>query len=64
MDIDKNSVQERMAELMQLIDNSIQLIDSEEELLMLACAMQQRTREIFDSVLGVEGRKMMFKELT
>ena len=64
MDINKQSVEARMMELMQLIDNSIQLSDSEEELLMLACAMQQRTREIFDSVLGVEGRKMMFKELT
>jgi hypothetical protein len=30
---------------------------------MLACAMLQRTREIFDGTLGVEGRKEMFKDL-
>jgi len=30
---------------------------------MLACAMMQRTREIFDQVLGEDGRKKMFKEL-
>jgi hypothetical protein len=30
---------------------------------MLACAMMQRTKEIFDAVLGEEGRKKMFKEL-
>jgi hypothetical protein len=31
--------------------------------LLLACAMMQRTREIFDATIGVEGRKQMFKEL-
>jgi hypothetical protein len=31
---------------------------------MLACAMLQRTKEIFDAILGVEGRKEMFRGLT
>jgi hypothetical protein len=31
---------------------------------MLACAMLQRVCEIFDSHLGEEGRKKMFKEQT
>ena len=59
-----NDVPRRMRELMLLIDQSIQLTDDTEELLMLACAMMQRTREIFDSTLGETGRKDMFAELT
>jgi len=54
---------ERMKELMVLIDQSILLADDRHEMLMLACAMQQRTAVIFDDVLGVEGRKLMFKDL-
>jgi hypothetical protein len=54
---------QRMTEIMVLIDQSITLTDDRNELLMLACAMLQRTREIFDGTLGVEGRKEMFKDL-
>ena len=54
---------ERMTEIMVLIDRSITLTDDRNELLMLACAMLQRTREIFDDTLGVAGRKEMFKDL-
>jgi hypothetical protein len=31
-------------------------------MLLMACAMLQRTREIFDHVLGPSGRMRMFKE--
>jgi hypothetical protein len=55
--------QQRMTEIMVLIDQSITLTDDRNELLMLACAMLQRTKEIFDGTLGVEGRKEMFKDL-
>jgi hypothetical protein len=55
--------QQRMSELMVMIDKSIEMTDSREEMLMLACAMLQRTKEIFDGTLGVEGRKEMFKDL-
>ena len=55
--------QERMTEIMVLIDQSIALTDNRNELLMLACAMLQRTTEIFESTLGVAGRKEMFKDL-
>jgi len=55
--------QQRMTEITVLIDQSITLTDDRNELLMLACAMLQRTREIFDGTLGVEGRKEMFKDL-
>ena len=54
----------KMAELMKLIDQSIQLTDNEEDILMLACAMMQRTNEIFSQLLGEEGRKSMYKDLT
>ena len=56
-------LQERMLELMVPIDSCIQLTDDRNDLLMLACAMMQRTREIFDTEIGEEGRKRMFKEL-
>jgi hypothetical protein len=57
-------IRERMAEMMKPVDQCIQLTDNRNELLMLACAMMQRTREIFDEELGESGRKNMFKELT
>ena len=50
-----------MSELMELIDSSIQLTNDHKELIMLACAMLQRTREIFDSTIGVEGRNIMLQ---
>jgi hypothetical protein len=56
-------IEKRMHELMVPIDNCIQLTDDENELLMLACAMMQRTREIFDDTIGERGRKQMFKEM-
>ena len=61
--MDKQHVNKRMSDLMVLIDKSIELTDDRNEMLMLACAMLQRTTEIFESTLGVEGRKDMFKDL-
>jgi hypothetical protein len=58
----KLEVEDRMPELMVLIDKSIELTDDRNEMLMLACAMLQRTSEIFDATLGKEGRKLMFKD--
>lgn len=57
------ATQERMSELMDLIDKSIQLTDNNNDMLMLACAMMQRTNEIFTQILGEEGRKLMYKDL-
>ena len=51
-----------MDELMGPVDRQIMMCDSREELLMLACAMQQRTTEIFEAELGIEGRKQMYKD--
>jgi hypothetical protein len=58
MDIEK-----RMSEMMEPVDKCIQLTDNKEDMLMLACAMLQRVREIFDNQIGVAGRKEMFKDL-
>jgi hypothetical protein len=51
-----------MTEIMKPIDESIQLTDDENDMLMLACAMLQRVTEIFDKTLGEEGRRQMFKD--
>ena len=51
-----------MDELMDPIDQQIMMTDNREELLMIACAMLQRTTEIFEAELGVEGRKQMYKD--
>jgi hypothetical protein len=52
-------LEDRLQEVMQLIDNSVMLTDSNNEMLLLACGMLARTIEIFDKVLGVQGRKAM-----
>lgn len=56
-------IEQRMGTMMQIIDTAILSANDHNDQLMLACAMMQRTREIFDAVLGEEGRKQMFKEL-
>ena len=45
------------------IDNAILLCNNEFDLLKLACVMLERTMKIFDTQLGVDGRKQMFKDL-
>ena len=59
-----NNIQKRMSELMVLIDKSLLLTDNDDDRLMLACAMMQRTNEIFEQILGEEGRKLMYKDLS
>jgi hypothetical protein len=56
-------IAKRMEELMILVDKSLLLTDNDNERLMLACAMMQRTNEIFEEILGEQGRKSMYKEL-
>jgi hypothetical protein len=58
-----NPIEKRMETLMTVIDTAILSANNSNDQLMLACAMMQRTREIFDAVLGEEGRKKMFEEL-
>ena len=58
----RDDVAIRMGELAEPIEKQIMMCDSREELLMMACVMLQRTKEIFDQELTVEGRKKMFKD--
>ena len=58
-----NAIEKRMSEMMEPIDNAIQLTDDRNDMLMLACAMLQRTREIFDQTIGEDGRKKMLEDL-
>lgn len=58
---DRDNVQQRMTEIMELIDSSIQLTDDREELIMLACAMLQRTVELLDDTIGQQGRDTILK---
>ena len=58
-----SEVEQRMRELMAPVEQQIMMCDDEKDLLMMACAMMQRTREIFDQTLGEQGRRKMFKEL-
>lgn len=60
--IDRNAARTRMDELMEPIDRQIMMSDSREELLMIACAMMQRTHEIFVNELGENGSKQMYKD--
>ena len=60
--MNKQELQQRMTEIMVMIDQSIAMTDDRNEILMLACAMMQRSKEIFESELGVAGRKEMFKD--
>jgi len=58
-----SEIQKRMADLMRPIEQQILMCDDREDQLMMACAMLQRTRELFDYHIGEEGRKKMFKDL-
>ena len=60
--MNNNNVEKRMAELMAPVEQQIMMCDSREELLMMACAMMQRTHEIFLQELGENGAKLMYKD--
>ena len=53
----------RMSELVRPIDEAILMCDDREEILMLASVMMIRLKNMFDSQIGIEGRKKMFKDM-
>ena len=57
-----SAIEVRMRELIKPIDEALLMCDSREEVLMLASTMIVRLKTMFDSQLGVEGRKTMFKD--
>jgi len=58
-----DNIEEKMASMMAPIDRQLLLCDGKNDELMLACAMLQRVKEIFDTHLSPEGTKLMFKDL-
>jgi hypothetical protein len=56
-----SEIEQRMNELMRPVDQQLLMCDDREDQLMLACAMLQRVREVFDYQIGIEGRRHMFK---
>ena len=59
----KDQVAKRMSELMAPVERQIMMCDDRQELLMMACAMMQRTHEIFLQELGENGAKLMYEDL-
>ena len=55
-------VQERMRELCKPIEQQILMCDSQEDILMMACAMLQHVKTMKDSQIGIEGRKQILEE--
>jgi hypothetical protein len=60
--MNKNNVAKRMDELMAPVEQQIMMCDNRQELLMMACAMMQRTHEIFLQELGENGAKLMYED--
>lgn len=48
---------------MEPVDRQIMMTDDPQEMLMIACAMMQRTNEIFHQVLGAEGARKMYEDM-
>ena len=61
--LNREEVKQRMQELMDPIDKQILMCDNEQDMLMMACVMLQRTQEIYTSILGENGARLMFEDL-
>jgi hypothetical protein len=57
-----SDVQERMRELCKPIEQQILMCDSQEDILMMACAMLQHVKTMMDSQIGVQARKQILEE--
>jgi len=55
-----DGVAERMKELMEPIDQQIMMTDDRSDLLMIACAMLHRAKDIFDNELGKRATEEIF----
>ena len=60
---ERSTIATRMRELSKPIDEALLMCDDREEVLMLASVMMVRLKNMFDSQIGVEGRKKMFKDM-
>jgi hypothetical protein len=55
-----NSIKDKMLELIEPIDRQIMMTDDRNELLMIACAMLHRSKDIFDNELGRRATEEIF----
>ena len=62
MQSNEDSIKQRMAELCEPIDKQIMMCDNKNDILMLGRAMLEKVKNILDSQIGVEGRKIILKE--
>ena len=62
MQSNEDSIKQRMAELCEPIDKQIMMCDNKNDILMLGYAMLEKVKNILDSQIGVEGRKIILKE--
>jgi hypothetical protein len=60
---ERTTIATRMRELSKPIDEALLMCDGREEVLMLASVMMIRLKNMFDSQIGVDGRKKMFKDM-
>ena len=58
---ERTTIETRMRELSKPIDEALLMCDDREEVLMLASVMMISIKNMFDSQIGVDGRKKMFK---
>lgn len=61
--LSKEEIKQRMQELMAPIDKQILMCDNDQDMLMMACVMLQRTQEIYTALLGENGARLMFEDL-
>lgn len=59
----REEIKQRMQELMDPIDKQILMCDNDQDMLMMACVMLQRTQEIYTAILGENGARLMFEDL-
>ena len=60
---ERTTIATRMRELSKPIDEALLMCDGREEVLMLASVMMVRLKNMFDSQIGVDGRKKMFRTM-
>ena len=55
-------ITKRMLELSEPIDRQIMLCDDREDILMLACVLLQKVKNMLDNQLGPEGRRSVIAD--
>jgi len=62
MNNDNDEIQQKLAELMEPINQQIMMCDERTDLLILAFGMMNRSKDIIDQQLGEKKRRSLFKE--